>query len=336
MNSALWCKKLTKTEHLNVATQLPLQSPRQWHIHQSNTKLVGVLVTFSPSEAQISRVSTISSELDFVFVVDNTEYNTSILSYNTDRFPDNVRILLNSNVGGIAGALNMGIREATKNFGECFIFLLDQDSCLPVSFFEKQYVFAAENNKMVVVPKYFDINSRTFGNYTRLSKWKIKNINGEHTVRPFEVTFAITSGTLIFSSLFEKVGYFCEEYFIDHVDSEFCIRLQESGHLILVNPDVVFEHAIGKRKLRKFLGVNFKPNFHSPVRRYYAVRNGIFMIRQHFRFFPSVLWLIILRLGYEYIGIILFENARWAKLKALYWGFIDAILLNAGRCNRRF
>lgn len=305
-------------------------------MYHSKTKLVGVLVTFSPSKAQTSRIRNIATELDFVFVVDNTECKTSNYSYNADCFPDNVRVLLNGNVGGIAGALNLGVRQAIKDFGECFIFLLDQDSCLPGSFFERQYIFAVENNRMVVVPKYFDINSRTFGNYTKLSKWKIENIDGQHSVRPFDVTFAITSGTLIFSSLFEKIGFFREDFFIDHVDSEFCVRLQKAGHLILVNPDVVFEHAIGDRKLRKFFGVNFKPNFHSPVRRYYAVRNGILLIRQHFRFFPSILWLIILRIGYEYTGIILFEHTRWAKLKALYWGGIDGILLNVGRCNRRF
>jgi len=276
-----------------------------------------------------------ASELDFIFVVDNTEGKSSISSH-SDCFPNNVRVLLNGNEGGIAGALNLGIREAIKDFGECFIFLLDQDSYLPASFFERQYVFAIENNRTVVAPKYFDINSRTFGNYTKLSKWRIENIDGGRAISPFEVTFAITSGTLILSSLFEKMGFFREDFFIDHVDSEFCVRLQKTGNSILVNPDVVFEHAIGKRKLRKVLGINFKPNYHSPVRRYYSVRNGILMVRQHVRFFPSILWLILLRIGYEYAGIIFFENDRWAKLKALYWGFIDGILLNVGRCKRSF
>jgi len=303
-------------------------------MYQSKTKLVGVLVAFSPSEAQINHIIKIASELLFVFVVDNTEGNASNGFSDRICMPDNVRVLYNGNVGGIAGALNLGIREAINNFNNCFIFLLDQDSCLPPTFFESQYIFAITNNRMVVVPKYFDVNSRTFGNYTRLSKWRIDNIDGEHSVSPFEVTFAITSGTLIFSSLFEKVGFFREEYFIDHVDSEFCIRLHESGYLILVNPDVVIEHAIGNRKLKKFVGICFKPNFHSPVRRYYAVRNGVFMIRQHFRYFPSILWLIMLRISYEYAGIIFFEKARWAKLKALYWGVIDGMCLNVGRCKR--
>lgn len=303
---------------------------------QSKNKLVGVLVTFSPSEAQVSNIKHIASELDFVFVVDNTELETPSMLSCENCFPDNVRVVLNGNAGGIAGALNSGVREAIEAFGDCFIFFLDQDSCLPQTFFEKQYMFAVENQRQIVAPKYFDINSRTFGNYTKLSRWKIENIAGGEAVQPFEVTFAITSGTLIYSSLFEKVGFFREDYFIDHVDSEFCIRLHEAGHLILVNPDVVFEHAIGNRKHKKFFGVSFKPNFHSPVRRYYAVRNGIFMIRQHFRYFPAILWLIFLRIGYEYTGIILFENFRWPKLKALYWGLVDGILLNAGRCNRSF
>lgn len=304
-------------------------------MYNSKIKLIGVLVTFEPSQAQVSNIEYIASELDFVFVADNSERGSSVLSDHAACFPDNVQVLLNGNAGGIAGALNVGVQEAIKDFGDCFIFLLDQDSCLPASFFQKQSLFAVENHRQVVAPKYFDINSRTFGNYTRLSKWRIENIYGEQAVQPFEVTFAITSGTLIHSSLFEEVGFFREDYFIDHVDSEFCIRLHEAGHLILINPEVVFEHAIGSRKLRKFLGINFKPNFHSAARRYYAIRNGIFMIRQHVRFFPSIIWLIFLRIAYEYSGILLFENSRWSKVKALYWGIMDGILLNSGRCNRR-
>lgn len=298
--------------------------------------IVGVMVVFSPTEAQIRHIRSIASELDFVFVVDNTERQTSTPSLAADSFSDNVLVLANGNVGGIAGALNLGVRAAMETCGECFIFLLDQDSYLPPAFFKKQHLFAIENNRMIVAPRYFDINSKTFGNYTKLSKWRIENVYGEHAIRPFEVTFAITSGTLIFSALFEEVGFFREDFFIDHVDSEFCVRLQRAGHLILVNPDVVFEHAIGKRKLKKLLGVNFKPNFHAPVRRYYVVRNGILMIRQHVRVFPSILWLMVLRIGYEYVAIMLFENDRWLKLKAFCWGILDGIFLNVGRCKRSF
>ena len=299
----------------------------------NRTTLVGVLVTFSPTEAQKSRIKDIAAELDFLFLVDNTECESAI---SVDSFPSNVRVLLNGNVSGIAGALNLGVKKAIKDFGDCFIFLLDQDSSLPPSFFARQYNFAVKYGRMVVAPKYFDVNSKTFGNYTRLSKWRIYNVMGMEAVQPFEVTFAITSGTLIYSSVFEEIGFFREDFFIDHVDSEFCVRLQRADHLILVNPDVVFMHSIGSRKLRKFLGIDFKPNFHSPVRRYYAVRNGILMLREHFKIFPSLLWLIVIRIGYEYTGIIFFENFRWAKLTALFWGVIDGIFFNVGRCKRRF
>ncbi|MBT1070964.1 glycosyltransferase [Pelotalea chapellei] len=296
-------------------------------------KIVGVLVAFAPTLAQVVSIRTISLELDYMFVVDNTEGGASFLL--SDNLPENIFVLVNNNEGGIAGALNVGIKAAIKKLGDCFIFLLDQDSCLPALFFERQYSFAMENKKMVVAPKYIDINSKTFGNYTKLCKWRIENINGETMSLPFETTFAITSGTMIFSSLFEKIGLFREDYFIDHVDSEFCIRLHRSGHMILINPDVVFEHAIGKRKLKIFLRIKFKPNFHSPLRRYYAVRNGIFMVRHHFKCFPSILWLLILRMGYEYMGIILFENDKLMKLKALFLGLIDGILPKVGRCNRK-
>lgn len=300
----------------------------------SKHTLVGIVVCFSPTRDQLDNICRIASELDHVFMADNTEVSLPDMKHNSSL--SNITLLRNCNIGGIAGALNLATRSAISQFGECCIFLLDQDSLLPKYFFKKQYSFAVTNNRKIVAPKYYDINSKTFGNYTKLSKWTVNNIKGISVFRPFETTFAITSGTLIFSSLFSEIGYFREDYFIDHVDSEFCIRLQKHGYSILINPDVVFDHSIGNRKLKNFIGINFKPNYHPANRRYYAVRNGIFMVKQYFRLFPSISLLIIMRICYEYAGIIFFENSRISKIKALIFGVIDGIFNKGGRCNRSF
>ena len=297
-------------------------------------KLVGIVVIFSPSDDQILNITKLASGLNLLIVVDNTE--SEVGSLKSCEFPDNVQILINGNLGGIAGALNLGIKRAIALVGECVLFLLDQDSCLPNKFFRNQYAFAVHNNKKIVAPKYYDINSKTYGNYTKLKKWTIVNIMGDKATEPFEVTFAITSGTLIFSSLFKEIGFFREDYFIDHVDSEFCVRLQKHGYYILINTELIFDHAIGKRILKKFCGINFKPNFHPPIRRYYAVRNSLFMIFEYYKIFPSIIWLIFLRIGYEYLGIILFENNKIVKLKALIFGIWDGLNFRSGKCKRSF
>lgn len=298
--------------------------------------LVGLLVVFSPSLDQVNRIKHIADELDAVYVVDNTENGYPWHDPISEVMPENVRILVNKNIDGIAGALNSGITEAINEFGECYLFLLDQDSCLPELFFKNQYVFAKTQNSLVVAPKYFDINSKTYGNYTKLSKWRFKNIMGDQASEPFDVTFAITSGTLIHSSIFAKIGLFRNDYFIDHVDSEFCVRLQKNGYFVRINPDVVFHHAIGKRIYRRICRISFKPNFHSPLRRYYAVRNGVFMVKEHLAFFPSILLLIVVRISYEYVGILLFEPFKWQKVKALLSGMFDGFAGNKGKCSRNF
>lgn len=304
-------------------------------MNEVNRCLVAVLVTYFPTDNQIENIKTISKKLNYLFVVDNSENLVDKLS-TVDHSIDNIKLLLNYNIGGIAGALNLGVNEAIEMFSDCFIYLLDQDSIVENEFFEKQYLFARNNGRRVVAPKYFDINSHTFGNYTKLSKWRFENIMGHKITQPVESTFAITSGTLIHSSIFMEIGYFRNDYFIDHVDSEFCIRLHRSGYLILINPDVVFKHAIGERVHRKFMGISFKPNFHSPLRRYYSVRNGVLMVKQHFRFFPSVLLLIFVRISYEFMGIFLYEPFKMMKFKALLWGLCDGFTGKSGRCGRKF
>lgn len=44
----------------------------------------------------------------------------------------------------------------------------------------------------------------------------------------------ITSGALCRTSIFDEVGYFLNEYFIDYVDNEFCLRLLISGYRVCV------------------------------------------------------------------------------------------------------
>ncbi|MBH0044857.1 glycosyltransferase family 2 protein [Pseudoalteromonas sp. NZS11_1] len=297
-----------------------------------NHKFYGIVVTFEPTVEHFENIKMMASELSHLIIVDNSE---GLKGFECLDSLNNISVLSNKNKNGIAGALNLGIVDLLEKNGG-FVFLFDQDSSLPDGFVANQSKFIIDNNECCVAPRYYDVNSKTYGNYTILSKFTIKNIMGEFLSKPTYTTFAITSGTLYSLDVFKKVGLMDESFFIDHVDSEFCIRMKHHNFKILINPEVVFNHSIGARQLRTFLGVKFKPNNHNPTRRYYAVRNGIFMINLWGRDFPALVWLLFLRNVYEFLGVLLFESNRKEKLKALFLGVYDGVVSKKGKCSRAF
>lgn len=281
-------------------------------------KTYGIVVTFMPSEVHLDNLTRMSEQVDNLLIVDNSPVKINIEL-------DKATYLFNGNKGGIAGALNQGLKCILENESDALIFLFDQDSNLPENFVNNQVEFLKKHNAKCVAPRYYDVNSKTFGNYTTLNKFSIKNIYGEQLSEPTYVTFAITSGSLFSLDVIKEAGFMLESFFIDHVDSEFSVRLKDRGFGYLINPDVVFNHSIGERKLKRFLGINFKPNFHNPTRRYYAVRNAVFMLKIWGRKYPSLFWLLLLRNVYEFLGIVLFEDNRLNKFKALLLGISDGI-----------
>lgn len=297
-----------------------------------NHDFYGIVVTFEPTAEHFENISKMASELSHLIIVDNSE---RLCDFEPLASLNNVSILRNKNENGIAGALNLGITSLLdKNNG--FVFLFDQDSSLPDDFVAEQSKFIIENNECCVVPRYYDVNSKTYGNYTLLNRFSIKNIMGDFIDKPTYTTFAITSGTLYSLDVFHRVGLMDESLFIDHVDSEFCVRMKYHKLKILINPRVVFYHSIGERQLRTFLGIKFKPNNHNPTRRYYAVRNAILMIKLWGKDFPAIVWLLFLRNVYEFMGVLLFERNRKEKFKALFFGVYDGLLSRAGKCSRIF
>jgi rhamnosyltransferase len=64
-----------------------------------------------------------------------------------------------------------------------------------------------------------------------------------------------------------------ENYFIDYVDTEWCIRAEAMGYKNYVSSKAVMKHAIGDNILKfKYFNVPV----HSPFRRYYRVRNAFY------------------------------------------------------------
>lgn len=301
-------------------------------------KFAAVVVAYLPDDDCLSSISNIASEAHRIIVIDNTP------SPFLKPFPTlpNLNVVRLGTNKGLAAALNLGIESAASE-GYNHIFLFDQDTRVPHLFFEKMLHFKMQVDKesekcAACVPNFFDRNSKTYAKFPVLSRFKLRHITfkDSHSMLMPEATIAITSGTLIDYAKLKTIGPMREDYFIDFIDNEFCLRIYRTRFKIAVNFEVTLDHAIGKRKVHRIIGVILKPNHHSPERRYYISRNGIRTGIDFHCEFPSFLVLLTARLVHEYLSILLFERGKLKKLLACGLGIAHGLTGKMGKCTRKW
>lgn len=294
------------------------------------TNCAAVIVTYFPDEETLSYLGKLPKDCRDVYVFDNTP--------ETDRvsFPDNknLHVVPLKQNQGLSKGFNKGIALAASR-GYRIIFVFDQDTRIPSHYFENmlQFKYAMDGlyfNCALCVPNFFDRNSGSFATYPIISRFSVrhrtcKNLKAES---PEDALIAITSGTLIDYEMFREIGPFREDYFIDFIDNEYCLRLYRRGFRIAVNCEVTIDHAIGQRESHQFLSLSIKPNNHHPVRRYYIARNGVRTALEYFKTYPSFMGLIFTRFIHEILSILLYESGGAKKLKSFLVGIIDGV---AGR-----
>lgn len=289
-----------------------------------------IVVLFFPTESQIDVLLNLKNYAGVeCCIVDNSpECNDEILNL----FGENY--IFNANKGGIAGAFNAGCRFLFGK-GVDFVFLFDQDSNIPSNFFEEMMNFARCRNSDFVCPDFLDVNSGTQAKFVTLNKWSYSVRTADSSIEE-KVTFAISSGSGLSRKIYLDVGSFNEDYFIDHVDTDYCLRAWKKKYGMDVNANMRIYHAIGRRSLHKFMGLTIKPNRHSPLRRYYIIRNGIHSSLTFFWSYPSYFCLNLARTIHEILSVLIYENNKIQKMRAIFWGAVDGFWGRLGECRRNF
>jgi rhamnosyltransferase len=133
--------------------------------------------------------------------------------------------------------------------------------------------------------------------------------------------------------IFDRIGWFASEYFIDCVDFEYCLRIRAAGYLIADSREAVLMHAAGHaNQSLSFLGVSFRPTHHSAVRRYYMSRNRIALYRKYFRVFPGWVLQSMNESLRETVKCFLGEQDRARKFRSFLLGAWDGL---TGRMGKR-
>ena len=178
---------------------------------------------------------------------------------------------------GLAKAQNKIIKENLTFFD--YFLTSDQDSIYSSNYLEIGIDFM-ENNKHCgcVVPIWRNILSKNkkFESQIILVNEKLKLINPVDVREDyFYVTHAICSGSIIRANMFNKIGLFNEDFFIDWIDNEWMWRGYKSELNVICYKKLRINHQWGDNPL-KIMNIEI-PN-KSDTRVYFTFRNGLALI----------------------------------------------------------
>lgn len=279
-----------------------------------------VVVTYHPSLSMLDNLSLILVQVEELVVVDNGSDESELEYLRKASLRLRFQLIENGENLGIAEALNQGVRWA-KAKGYPWVILFDQDSKLTDAFMDRMFATWESHPKRDRIgslhPRYVDPASGI-----EPVVWRAKD--GGPVI-------SLTSGALMPTWIFDKVGMFASEFFIDWVDIEFCFRIRAAGYLIADSQNAVLLHTAGHPTKSSFLGFRFRPSHHSPTRRYYISRNRVVVYRKYCRVFPAWVAKSIYTSLRETIKCFIGEEDRGRKLRSVLAGTWDGLNGKMGR-----
>lgn len=291
--------------------------------------ICAVVVAYHPAAAIIKNIAALLDQVDEVVIVDNGSAGDSKASLDKLSSYRQVSVIYNQENLGIAAALNIGVRHA-KAAGYEWVATFDQDSSVMpgmIMTMLQAYNLYPDKDKIAgLSPRYQ--NQSTGG--VRSSPPDLPYKKG----LPYaEKLVVMSSGNLLKSSIFDAVGYFNEALFIDHVDTEFCLRCAQQGYKIIEVRDAILLHQIGFPVQHKILWRWVTTANHSSLRRYYVARNGLYVYKKFALIFPA--W--VAHDAYNFLKLIvlvvLFESDKSKNLLAIFRGVIHGLSGRMGKLN---
>ncbi len=286
----------------------------------SNPLLCTVVVLFQPDPNVEENVRALIRECGRVVVADNgcpTDLRARLETVSGVTW-----LSMDGNVG-VATALNRGLAWARAQ-GFVWALTFDQDSQPEPGMVRALWQAAQTMPQAVVICPRVQEEGSEPANY----RWVTK-----HPALPFlfqrvactgrdlpAVTMAVTSGSLFDLTAWEELGRFDDRFFIDYIDTEYCLRVIRAGRTVAVAGNAVLRHRLGARQERVLLGRDFRPMNHAPFRHYYMARNRIAAWRRHAFAVPHWAMFDFCFAWYNLARVLLFEAQRWAKVKAIMRG----------------
>ncbi len=152
-----------------------------------------------------------------------------------------------------------------------------------------------------------------------LSSYKDKDV---------EIDMASFVGILINRHSICKVGFPKKEFFIHHDDVEYCIRLRQTGKILLITDSVILHKDQSKNSQTEisFMGKKFlKVPYEKFWLTYFGKRNLVWMGKKYARS-KVVFYLSIFRIYFKsFLEIILFNDHKLNRIHCLIESYLDGL-----------
>ena len=283
-----------------------------------------LVVLFDPSEAHVDNLLRLKRLIEDIVAVDNSP----VLDVRLHQRIRNagIEILPNFNKGGVAGAYNRGLERLIEKMCQ-ILFIFDQDSAVPDDYFIQMLdaCFAVDSPQFLVGPKIFDINVNRYLPAHVVRRFGVKQVPiTDQKQGLVSCSSIITSGSAMSAETYRILGPFLEEYFIDHVDTEYSFRAMCKGVPVFINTSVALKHEVGKRVDHKVLFFKLIQWNTGPLRQYYSARNCIHISLRYGTQFPLLILINLITI-LQILSIALYENDKRKKIVAMMAGIIDGL-----------
>jgi len=266
--------------------------------------LAAVVTFYNPTDDDIKNIDTYIDDVDKLYIIDNTEGESNI-----NRIPSNKKIdyrFKNDNVG-VATALNIGAEEALKD-GFKYLLTMDQDTSF-------------NDNTLKVLKE--DLQNIDMSKIAILTPWHATKLRLDKPVKRFDLPDDVmTSANILNLDIWQELGGFKDWLFIDGVDIEYCLNIISHGYYILRDNSVEVEHNLGDLFYRKIGHHMFLCTNHSPIRRYYIMRNYHYILDMYRGFNPGYCYSLVSQ-KHNMVGVLLFEKKKIKKIKMYLKGYKD-------------
>jgi rhamnosyltransferase len=287
----------------------------------TSQSVCAVIVTYHPSAKMVEHLRKVFAQVQALVVVDNGSSLDELEPLRLEIRTLGFQLIENGENLGIAEALNQGVRWA-KSQGYPWIILFDQDSAITDKFIDQ--MFAAWRTHpdceriASIHPGYVDPKTGI--------EAAVPRANDGSPVYP------MTSGSLMPAWIFDKIGWFASEYFIDLVDWEYCFRIRAAGFLVADSRQAKLLHSPGDPSRTTILGRTFLHSQHNAIRRYYISRNCIAFYRKYLWSFPGWVWKAVYWQLRETVVCLIVDENPGRQFRSLLLGTWDGL---TGRMGKR-
>ncbi|MGT2932493.1 glycosyltransferase [Streptococcus catagoni] len=272
-------------------------------------KILAGIVTFNPDLGRLEEnINAVVNQVDDLIIVDNGSDNLSEIKR---KFTTIKIIELNENLG-IACALNkIGVYAIEHQFD--WFLTLDQDTIVKKELIAtyKQYKDLLRAGMLTCL-------------FQDLNKEKVVETDKDYEV----VEKCITSAALMKTEIFKNSDGFDEQMFIDLVDYDINYHYSQLGYYTYRINKLGFYHEVGNAKQKKLFGKVFYVYNHSAFRKYYMIRNALYLDRKYGKDITKGNTAFIRD---EFIRVLLFESEKRQKLLAMIKGLRDGLMMKVKR-----